>query len=494
MSANTLASSSYAASTHVGTPNAETIHRSAWLGPAWSLGSVVARHAVSLVSTATAARFLLPADYGLVGLITSLIAFPLALADLGLTWPTVQKRELTWGQVNSLFRMNIATGLGLWGLTALMAPAVAGWFGLSELTPLAIAFGAVFALNGLAVQPMAILSRRMEFRATFWTESAGVAAGAMILVALAVWGFGPWALAGQALVGSIVRTTLAFAWSGFRPGKAATTSESASLFGFGACVATYTLINAVGRNLDNILIGRTWGLDALGFYTRAYFLMTVPVLLSAGALGAAEVSALSSLAHDRNRMGARYRQAMRLSALAGMPIAGVLFVAAPEVVRVLYGTGWEPTALLFRWLLIASFTQTVIVPSGWLYLVAGKGRALLVFGTAATLVQVAAFIAGNRYGPEGVAAGYALANLGLALPGLLASHRAASLPLRPTLEAITPVVLASLCATSVGMSLGLIQGPRLLVFTLKIAMFSLVFGMGAAGQISLLHKLVKERP
>ena len=40
-------------------------------GPAWSIGSVIARHTLALVATAVASRFLTPEAYGLVGLAAS---------------------------------------------------------------------------------------------------------------------------------------------------------------------------------------------------------------------------------------------------------------------------------------------------------------------------------------------------------------------------------------------------------------------------------------
>ncbi len=253
-------------------------------------------------------------------------------------------------------------------LAAAAAPLLARAFGHPELASVAIALGTSFAVNGIAVQPLAVLARRLRFGATFWVETAGVGAGGVVVVGLATAGCGPWALVGQTLASALVRAALALGMSGYAPRWPRFGSETAGLIRFGGYVAAYGLVNAAARNMDNVLIGSVWGLEALGYYTRAYFLMTVPLLLSSQALAGPTIPALSAVAYDAERLGRVYRSAARLAALLGFPLAAGLFVVAPEAVRLLYGPGWDRTAGLVRWLAVAALVQTVVGTSGWLYL------------------------------------------------------------------------------------------------------------------------------
>ena len=172
------------------------------------------------------------------------------------------------------------------------------------------------------MQPLAVLVRRLRFGATFWVETAGVGAGGVVVVGLATAGCGPWALVGQTLASALVRAALALGMSGYAPRWPRFGSETAGLIRFGGYVAAYGLVNAAAQNMDNVLIGSVWGLEALGYYTRAYFLMTVPLLLSSQALAGPTIPALSAVAYDAERLGCVYRSAgaggaARLSARRG---------------------------------------------------------------------------------------------------------------------------------------------------------------------------------
>ncbi|MBX6311466.1 MAG: oligosaccharide flippase family protein, partial [Isosphaeraceae bacterium] len=268
-------------------------------------------------------------------------------------------------------------------------------------------------------------------------------------------GWGYWALVGQALATQAIRLALVFVASDYRPGPPRAGVGTRGLVAFGGYLTAYALVTYVGRNLDNILIGRSWGPAALGYYARAYFLMSLPLMLAANALSGVMVPALSALEHDRERLGQAYREATRAVALVGLPLAALLLVAAPELVRLLYGDRWTAVGPLLRWLALAAMAQTVVASSGWLYIALGRGRALLLVGLALTTVQAAALVVGNRWGPRGVAIAYTLASLALALPTLWAAHGVAALHLAATLRAVGPVLAVTAIATAAGLAAGM---------------------------------------
>src|SRR6266704_6615285 len=73
------------------------------------------------------ARLLVPQDFGLVAMVTTVTGFLRIFQDAGLSMATVQRQEITHAQVSNLFWVNVTVG----GVTALLvaasAPAVA-WF------------------------------------------------------------------------------------------------------------------------------------------------------------------------------------------------------------------------------------------------------------------------------------------------------------------------------------------------------------------------------
>src|SRR5579863_7999857 len=100
----------------------------------WSFFLLPGRYLLSMGSTAVLARLLSPADYGLLGMVTTITVLGQAISDFGLSWATVQREGLTRDQVDALFLINCAFGLFLSALCFLSAPYIATFYHRPELT------------------------------------------------------------------------------------------------------------------------------------------------------------------------------------------------------------------------------------------------------------------------------------------------------------------------------------------------------------------------
>ena len=63
----------------------------------------------------------------------------------------------------------------------------------------------------------------------------------------------------------------------WRPSLPRRGSDVKSSLHFGANVTGFNVANFFARNLDNVLIGHTWGDRPLGLYDRAYKLLLMPL-------------------------------------------------------------------------------------------------------------------------------------------------------------------------------------------------------------------------
>lgn len=474
--------------------DSQEVGKRARKGAVWSVLQIGGRQLISIGSTAILARLVTPDDYGLLGMVTTLTALLLVFSDMGLSWATVQRKELSQAQVSNLFWLNAVAGLLLWGLCILLAPWVASFYARDELQAVTVALGATFVLGGLAAQPFALMTRRMQFKQIAKIEIAALAAAAMAGVAFALMGWGYWALVSQALVGQGVRLLLALFSAELALQRPRGGVGTTSLVRFGGLLAINGLLIYFARNLDNVLIGKVWGTDALGYYNRAYFLMLLPSMLATGVLTGLMVPTLSSFQNDPARFGSAYRRAVRLVAFFGCPIAVGLALTAPEAVRLVYGEKWGAVVPMLMWLSIAGVTQPIYNTTGWLFTAAGKARlylALTAFNAAALTVT---FFATVPHGPVAVATGYGLV-MGLVLlwPAMHLAHKAAGLQLAETVRTLAPVAVALLLMAATVFTAGLLCNalglPWLWVFGVKV--FTGVLGYLLASR-ALLHRMLTE--
>lgn len=424
-------------------------------GAVWSMMQIVGRNLLSIGTTAVLARLLTPDDYGLIGMVATLTALLLVFSDMGLSWSTIQKRELNAIQVSNLFWINAVAGVALWLVCIALAPHIAAFYGRPELLPVTMVLGSSFFFGGIAVQPFALLRRRMDFRRVAIVEIAAVFAAAIAALVSGLCGLGYWALVVQAIVGQIVRLAIVFPSSHLklqRPQSGVGTREMVS---FGGLLALNGLLIYSARNLDSVLIGRYWGTAELGYYNRAYFLMLLPSMLATGVLTDLMVPSLSAFQDEPKRFGNAYRRAVRMVAFFGSPMAAGLALTAPEIVRLMYGPKWLAVIPMLVWLSIAGITQPVYNTTGWLFTAAGKAKLYFAVTAFNAIVLAVAFLWAARLGATEVAMAYGLV-MGLVLlwPAMWFAHKAAELKLCETARWLWPVALSVLIMSVVVFAAG----------------------------------------
>src|SRR5438309_1182866 len=103
------------------------------------------------------ARYLTPADFGLVAMVTPFIWFISHFCDLGLGNGILQQTRLTEGQASAVFRINFLAGL-LFTVVILAASPLLGWFYHDgRVVPLAAVLSLVFIISGLTAVQRALL-------------------------------------------------------------------------------------------------------------------------------------------------------------------------------------------------------------------------------------------------------------------------------------------------------------------------------------------------
>ncbi|MBV4396105.1 lipopolysaccharide biosynthesis protein [Advenella alkanexedens] len=423
-------------------------------GVKWTALQIVARNVLSLGTTAVLARLLNPGDFGLVGMVATLTALLMVFSDMGLSWATIQRQQLSKSQVSNLFWINTGIGILLWFLCIAGSPLVANFYGEPKLMAITAALGAGFVLSGITAQPIALLNRSMNYKATAQIEVLALVVGAGSALAAAFYGLGYWALVIQSLSTGMVRMLLAVPMSHIQISAPRRGVGTLSLVTFGGMLALNGLLIYLARNLDSVLIGKYWGAEELGFYNRAYFLMLLPSMLATGLLTNLMVPSLSALQGNKERFGNAYRKALCMVALIGCPMALGLALTANEMVYLIYGEKWKPVVPLLIWLSIASITQPLYNTTGWLFTAAGKAKEYLWLTVINGFLLSISFFLALPYGALGIAKAYGIV-MGIVIffPALWLAHKIADLSFTQSLKKLIPVAICLICMCSATLSI-----------------------------------------
>lgn len=432
---------------------------------------------LQLGSTMVLARLLTPEDFGLIAIVAALNGFLLLFKDLGLSMATVQREAVSHAEVSTLFWINAGLGVFFTLLTAALAPVFAFVFDEPRLIDITLALSVAFIFAGLTAQHQALLQRQMRFWTLAGVDLAALAIGIGAAIVCALAGQGYWALVWMQLATAVATAAGVWLTCGWTPGGPARSSGVSLLLKFGGYLSAFNFLNYFARNMDNLLIGRSVGVEQLGLYSRAYALLLLPVGQITAPLTAVTVPALSRLQNDPERFCNYYLRALKTVAYLSMPFVVSLAALSEEVIGLALGEKWFAAAPLFQVLAIAAFWNPVGATVGWLYVSLGQTKRMFVYGCIAVPLTVLSFVVGLPWGAFGVAVAYSCVATLLIIPQFWYAVRRSSVRIQSVLISLTNPLLLSFV---IGMAIFLAR-PHLTPFGPLLTMLgSLSVGAVAA--------------
>lgn len=363
---------------------------------------------LKLTTTAILARLLTPEDFGIVAMVTVITGFAELFKDAGLSTATVQRQNITQGQVSALFWINVGVSCLIAMLTASLAPAIAWIYQEPRLLAVTLVLSVTVIFGGLSVQHQALLRRNLRFKDLAIIEVTSMFLGLAAAVAMAYLGLHYWALIGMTTTTAVSTAVLSIALSGWRPGLPRRKTGVRPMLRFGGGLVGFNLLNYVNRNADNLVAGIFLGSTALGLYSRAYTLMLMPFYHINAPLTGIVVPTLSRLQAEPRKYAAVYLEMLALLACFSTPIVALLFVAAEDVIAVFLGSEWKEAVPLFRYLAPAALCGTFSVAPYWLCVTLGRSNVALIWGLVSAPTMLVTFIVGAQFGIEGLAIGFSI--------------------------------------------------------------------------------------
>lgn len=427
-------------------PTPDEVGRLARYSAKWVFGLLVARQIITLATTMVVSRLVTPADVGMVGMVSTFVAF-MVLFDTGLTWATVQPKDLSRDQVDSMFWLGLLLGGFLWSVCIAAGPLLARFYHVRELSLITCVMGASVFFNSMTTQLSALLKRAMRQKANNTIDTVAIIVSCVVGISMALAHLGYWAIVAQAISVQPLRFLLLLQFSGYKPGGPRFSRSAFHLLKPGGLYAASNYICYIQLYIATILIGHVFGSESLGYYLKATALKALPTMYAAMVVTDVMVSSLAVFQGDPNRMGAAYRKALRAIAFVGCPAGALLLPLAPDVVHLLYGEQWKAAVPILRWLSLSAVALPVTTTTIWLFLAAGKAKDQLIMNIGLSIIAAIAYaIAILRLDTLIHYVILEVVLFTLIYPGisLIVSHKSVGLSLRDTLKTICPIILLSL--------------------------------------------------
>jgi len=210
----------------------------------------------------------------------------------------------------------------------------------------------------------------------------------------------------SAVLSAVVNPAMMWLIVPWRPDLPSRKAGVGRMLRFGGTVTLNSLVVYVAYNLDKILLGRFWGAEALGLYTRAYQLINIPTAQLNAAIGGVAFSALSRLQEDTARYKNYFLKGYSLVVGLTAPITLFMAAFADDIIRVVLGPHWEGVTVIFRLLTPTVLFFGIINPLAWLLMSNGMQQRSLSLALVLAPLCIASYVVGLPYGSTGVALAY----------------------------------------------------------------------------------------
>jgi len=407
------------------------------------------------------ARLLDPKDFGLVGMVTAFTGVLNLFRDFGLSTATVQRVHVTEEQISTLFWINILVGGILWLSLTLAAPFLVTFYHEPNLFWVTVVLATGFIFNAAGVQHSALLQRQMRFSALAIIDVISLVLSIATSISLAAAGFRYWALVAMSITPPFVTTICLWVATSWIPGKPSRQAQIQSLMRFGGTITLNSIVVYIAYNFEKVLLGRFWGAEALGIYSRSYQLINIPTENLNSAVGEVAFSALSRVQDDPIRLKSYFLKGYSLVLAITLPITIAVALFSNDIISVLLGPKWKDSALIFRLLAPTIMIFALINPLSWLLMSFGLVKRSLNIAFVLAPLVMAGYILGLPYGPKGVALAYSSVMTLWVIPHIAWCVKGTVISLGDILRVVGRPLISGIVAAAVAFGVQFVFGPSL---------------------------------
>ncbi len=316
------------------------LERRTKVGVAWTALATAVAQIVTFVLGVALARLLRVEDFGIFAAILIFLELSSSVVSSGLVAALIQRREIGPQHYATAFMLQLAAAAAICSAIAVVSPWVSLLLGIDETGPVLAVASLYLLILPFISTPTAILRKRIDFKTAGIADVLEQLVAGLIAVATALGGQGVWSLVSGRLGGYAFKALWLARAVRWRPSLHYDPQARRDLLPFALRLVAVNTLNDLASKIDYFVVGRLLGPAALGFYSRAYHLMTFPLTKITNAMNVVLFSAFSDVQHEPAALKRAVLKSLCYASLLTFPFLVGLFWVAEPFVSVVYGEKW----------------------------------------------------------------------------------------------------------------------------------------------------------
>lgn len=319
----------------------------------WNAFDKVGFQVVAFVVGLITLRLLTPRDFGLVGALAIFTALSNLLTESGFTSAMVRRKENTNAEYVAVLLFNAFLSLVFYTTLFFSAGFIASYYRMPELVHLSRFLFVSIIFNSFGIVQTIVLTRTLSFKKMSLSSLVSAVVSGVVTIVMILMGYGYWALAWQIVLQTVVRVSMLWILSDWRPKTRPDFKVIKELFSFSLSLIGASLMNTYVRYIYNPIIGRYFGEERLGYYSESYKFYFLPVNIVSSTFSGVAFPVLSKLNDEEPRQLTYLRKMMRMVAFGISPVLLGAMACFDNLVEVVLTDKWLPIVPYFRVLVVA---------------------------------------------------------------------------------------------------------------------------------------------
>lgn len=330
-------------------------------GAKWSFIEKFSSQFIQFFLSIFIARLVMPAEYGLIAMLTIFLAVAQIFIDSGFSNALVQKQDRTQVDYSTVFYFNIVLSVILYVLFWFTAPLISNFYDEPRLTLIIRVSFLSLIINAATTIQRTVLQVDFNFKKNAIINLVAIILSGGVGLLLAFLEYGVWALVAQSLLMSCITSVLLWIKVKWKPTKQFSYQSFRTLFNFGSKLLGCALADTIYTNLYNLIIGKAYTVRDLGLYNRAYTLSQLPSRNIYYSLRGVVFTMFCEQQDDKAELEKSYEKVIQAFCYFIFPIMVFLSFFSKEIIDVLLSDKWTGASSYLSILSIAFMFFPVMI-------------------------------------------------------------------------------------------------------------------------------------
>lgn len=439
---------------------------------------------IQLLCTFCMARFLAPADYGLIGMLSIFIELSNALIQSGLGSALIRESHVTKTDYSTVFWFNLLVSIILYAFMFLLAPYVASFYHQEQLGIISKVALLVLPISALSIIQSTKLQKELNFKKLSIVSLISSVIASVVAICAAFYLRNVWAIVIQMIVSNILRTTLLWLLTDMYPNFSFSTSSFNKYFGFSKNLLLSSIIGSIFNNLNNLLIGRFYTPADLGYYAQADKMKGIVSYNTSQVIQSVTFPLLSKVNNEGEDIKLFYKKIIQTTLLFVSTVVVLFMTISCDVFQVLMGSElWRTSGIYFMILGVNAMLFPLHSINQNILLVKGSSDTLLKLEIVRRIIMIAILLVVVNYSVYYFAAGLSIYSFLLLFLNLYYCGQPINYTLSEQLSDVFPILIKQALVFFIGLLF------NNLLETIDIYLrISLVLLMGIFAELTLFRK------